>query len=94
VRCNTLPFPKGMSRHGKISDSKTHLSVIMPKEVKADLKLLAANDGRSLSNYIVHFLEHFAAERMKKATKNPAQKRPVNRVVRGSAQKKLHHGPT
>jgi hypothetical protein len=42
-----------MSRQGKISDTKTHLSMILPKEVKAELVLLAKLEGRSLSNFLV-----------------------------------------
>ena len=59
-----------MSRHGKISDSKIHLSVVVPKEVKAELKLLAKKEGRSLSNFVVLFLARLVEERKQAAKKS------------------------
>lgn len=52
-----------MSRQGKISNTKTHLSMILPKEVKAELVLLAKQEGRSLSNFIVVHLARLVEER-------------------------------
>jgi hypothetical protein len=45
-----------MSRHGKRADGRALLSTILDNETKEALRVLAAADGRTLSNYVAHQL--------------------------------------
>lgn len=40
-----------------ISEKNTRLTIIIPKDIKHNLKILAEYNNRSLSNFIVHILE-------------------------------------
>jgi mRNA-degrading endonuclease RelE of RelBE toxin-antitoxin system len=41
-----------MSRHGKFAEGKDRISVVTDKVLKDDLKQLAADDRRKLSDYV------------------------------------------
>lgn len=45
--------------HGEIKDTKTRLSLVIPKALKAELDELAKQDGRTLSNLIVKVLTEY-----------------------------------
>jgi hypothetical protein len=51
-----------MSRHGKISDDKIQISVLIPRFVRDDLKKLADEEGRTLSQFTCMKLTKLAAE--------------------------------
>lgn len=42
--------------HGQIAPDKVRISLVIPRELKAALEAAAAQDQRSMSNYIVTIL--------------------------------------
>ena len=42
--------------HGQIAPDKVRISLVIPRELKAALETAAAQDQRSMSNYIVTIL--------------------------------------
>ncbi|MNG27001.1 hypothetical protein D3C84_1120600 [compost metagenome] len=56
-----------------ISDKNDRLTVIIPKTLKEELKQLAANENRSMGNYIVTLLEDYV-ESLKGASRDTNRK--------------------
>jgi plasmid stability protein len=44
------------SRHGAIADDKCRMTIILPKEVRDALRIEAATQGRTMSNYVSFLL--------------------------------------
>jgi hypothetical protein len=46
-----------MSKHGKLKDDTTKLTVVLPKRLRAEIDRLAIKERRSSSNYALGILE-------------------------------------
>jgi hypothetical protein len=51
-----------MSRHGKVSDDKIQISVLIPRSVRDELKKLADEEGRTLSQFTCMKLTELVAQ--------------------------------
>lgn len=51
--------------HGQIAEDKTRISLVIPKKLKAELEAAAADQQRSMSNYIVMILSEAVGQQSK-----------------------------
>ena len=51
---------------GQIAESNVRMSLVIPRELKAELEKIAADENRSLNNLIVTVLKDVAKEKGKK----------------------------
>lgn len=50
---------------GKIADTKTRTNITIPKDLKAELELIAAKQNRSFNNLVITLLKEFVAKNHK-----------------------------
>jgi len=67
-----------------ISSNNDRLTVIIPKSLKEDLKVLADNSNRSVSNYVVTILENHIADSKR------GMQRDTKRVVNQRSEDKFY----
>lgn len=52
--------------HGEIAEGKIRISLVLPKELKQDLKRMADEDQRSVTNLIIRILTEYRNEHLGK----------------------------